>query len=45
MLSRRRECALDRSFIDDIVVANRALARLGVLDAFGHNTERFACCV
>jgi HCOMODA/2-hydroxy-3-carboxy-muconic semialdehyde decarboxylase len=40
--SRRRtsERPLDRDFIDDLVAANRALARLSVLDAFGHVSVR-----
>jgi ribulose-5-phosphate 4-epimerase/fuculose-1-phosphate aldolase len=42
MVSRRRnsERPLDRSFIDDLVAANRTLARLNVLDAFGHVSVR-----
>src|SRR5580698_6516992 len=31
---------LDRAVVDDIVAANRALARLNVLDAFGHVSVR-----
>jgi ribulose-5-phosphate 4-epimerase/fuculose-1-phosphate aldolase len=31
---------LDRELVDDLVVANRTLARLGVLDAFGHISVR-----
>jgi HCOMODA/2-hydroxy-3-carboxy-muconic semialdehyde decarboxylase len=40
--SRRRIVAagLGRDFIDDLVAANRALARLNVLDAFGHVSVR-----
>ncbi len=40
--SRRRapEGRLDRSVIDDLVAANRTLARLNVLDAFGHVSMR-----
>jgi ribulose-5-phosphate 4-epimerase/fuculose-1-phosphate aldolase len=34
------ERALDKASIDDLVVANRTLARLGVLDAFGHVSVR-----
>jgi ribulose-5-phosphate 4-epimerase/fuculose-1-phosphate aldolase len=39
---RRRvaEPAIDKSLIDDLVAANRTLARLGVLDAFGHVSVR-----
>ncbi len=42
MVSRRRtsERPLDRSLLDDLVAANRALARLNVLDAFGHVSVR-----
>ena len=40
MVSRRRERSLDRSFVDDLVAANRTLARLNVLDAFGHVSVR-----
>src|SRR5579871_5546195 len=42
MPSRRSaaERPLDRSLIDDLVAANRTLARLGVLDAFGHVSVR-----
>ena len=42
MVSRRRtsERPLDRSLVDDLVAANRALARLNVLDAFGHVSVR-----
>jgi HCOMODA/2-hydroxy-3-carboxy-muconic semialdehyde decarboxylase len=32
--------ALDRELVDDLVAANRTLARLGVLDAFGHISVR-----
>jgi HCOMODA/2-hydroxy-3-carboxy-muconic semialdehyde decarboxylase len=32
--------SLDRSVIEDLVAANRALASLGVLDAFGHVSMR-----
>jgi ribulose-5-phosphate 4-epimerase/fuculose-1-phosphate aldolase len=32
--------AVDRELIDDLVVANRTLARFGVLDAFGHVSVR-----
>jgi len=41
-VSRRRtpERPLDRDFIDDLVAANRTLARLNVLDAFGHVSVR-----
>ena len=38
--TRRKERPLDKEFIDDLVVANRTLARLGVLDAFGHVSVR-----
>src|ERR1700730_18248879 len=40
--ARRRpsERPLDKSFIDDLVAANRTLARLNVLDAFGHVSVR-----
>jgi ribulose-5-phosphate 4-epimerase/fuculose-1-phosphate aldolase len=38
--SRASERPLDRSLIDDLVAANRALARLNVLDAFGHVSVR-----
>ena len=31
---------MDRALIDDLVAANRTLARLGVLDAFGHVSVR-----
>jgi HCOMODA/2-hydroxy-3-carboxy-muconic semialdehyde decarboxylase len=31
---------IDRELIDDLVVANRTLARFGVLDAFGHVSVR-----
>jgi HCOMODA/2-hydroxy-3-carboxy-muconic semialdehyde decarboxylase len=31
---------LDADLVDDLVAANRALARLGVLDAFGHVSMR-----
>jgi ribulose-5-phosphate 4-epimerase/fuculose-1-phosphate aldolase len=37
---RRTERPLDRTFIDDLVAANRTLARLHVLDAFGHVSVR-----
>ena len=37
---RATERPLDRAFIDDLVAANRTLARLGVLDAFGHVSVR-----
>jgi HCOMODA/2-hydroxy-3-carboxy-muconic semialdehyde decarboxylase len=37
---RRREPPLGQDFIDDLVAANRTLARLGVLDAFGHVSVR-----
>ena len=37
---RASERPLDRSLIDDLVAANRTLARLGVLDAFGHVSMR-----
>ena len=42
MVSRRRtsERPLDHSLLDDLVAANRALARLNVLDAFGHVSVR-----
>src|SRR5580698_7536648 len=41
MPSRRAsERPLDRSVIDDMVAANRTLARLQVLDAFGHVSMR-----
>ena len=36
----RRERPLDKDFIDDLVAANRTLARLNVLDAFGHVSVR-----
>jgi HCOMODA/2-hydroxy-3-carboxy-muconic semialdehyde decarboxylase len=41
-VSRRRgsETCLDYSLVDDLVAANRTLARLGVLDAFGHVSTR-----
>lgn len=41
-LSRHRtpERQLDRSVLDDLVAANRTLARLNVLDAFGHVSMR-----
>ena len=32
--------SVDRDLIDDLVVANRTLARFGVLDAFGHVSVR-----
>jgi len=38
--TRRRERPLDKDFIDDLVAANRTLARLNVLDAFGHVSVR-----
>ncbi len=40
--ARRRaaERPLDKAFIDDLVAANRTLARLNVLDAFGHVSVR-----
>jgi ribulose-5-phosphate 4-epimerase/fuculose-1-phosphate aldolase len=38
--ARRRERPLDKDFVDDLVAANRTLARLGVLDAFGHVSVR-----
>jgi ribulose-5-phosphate 4-epimerase/fuculose-1-phosphate aldolase len=40
--ARRRplERPLDGTFIDDLVAANRTLARLNVLDAFGHVSVR-----
>jgi HCOMODA/2-hydroxy-3-carboxy-muconic semialdehyde decarboxylase len=38
--TRRRERPLDKDFIDDLVAANRTLARLSVLDAFGHVSVR-----
>ena len=31
---------MDRELVDDLVAANRTLARLGVLDAFGHISVR-----
>ena len=31
---------LDRELVDDLVAGNRTLARLGVLDAFGHISVR-----
>ncbi len=31
---------LDRELVDDLVAANRTLARFGVLDAFGHVSMR-----
>ena len=34
------ERPLDKAFIDDLVAANRTLARLNVLDAFGHVSVR-----
>src|SRR3984957_15526015 len=37
---RATERPLDSTFIDDVVAANRTLARLGVLDAFGHVSVR-----
>jgi HCOMODA/2-hydroxy-3-carboxy-muconic semialdehyde decarboxylase len=36
----RSDPPLERDFIDDLVAANRTLARLGVLDAFGHISVR-----
>jgi ribulose-5-phosphate 4-epimerase/fuculose-1-phosphate aldolase len=41
--ARRRatEQPLDKAFIDDLVAANRTLARLNVLDAFGHVSVRY----
>ncbi len=38
--ARRRNYPLDRELVDDLVAANRTLARLGVLDAFGHISVR-----
>ena len=40
--ARRRatERPLDKAFIEDLVAANRTLARLSVLDAFGHVSVR-----
>jgi ribulose-5-phosphate 4-epimerase/fuculose-1-phosphate aldolase len=40
--SRRRaaDSRLDKALVDDLVAANRALARLNVLDAFGHVSVR-----
>jgi len=40
--SRRKgpDLRLDRDLVEDLVAANRALARLGVLDAFGHISVR-----
>jgi ribulose-5-phosphate 4-epimerase/fuculose-1-phosphate aldolase len=37
---RKAERPLDKAFIDDLVAANRTLARLNVLDAFGHVSVR-----
>ena len=37
---RGTERPLDKDFIDDLVAANRTLARLKVLDAFGHVSVR-----
>ena len=37
---RATERPLDKAFIDDLVAANRTLARLSVLDAFGHVSVR-----
>ena len=37
---RATERPLDKAFIDDLVAANRTLARLNVLDAFGHVSVR-----
>src|SRR3984893_1862772 len=37
---RATERPLDKAFIADLVAANRTLARLGVLDAFGHVSVR-----
>ncbi len=41
-VARRRvvERPLDKGFVDDLVAANRTLARLNVLDAFGHVSVR-----
>jgi ribulose-5-phosphate 4-epimerase/fuculose-1-phosphate aldolase len=41
-LSRRAHASrrLDADLVDDLVAANRTLARLGVLDAFGHVSVR-----
>ena len=40
--ARRRASSppIDRELVDDLVAANRTLARLGVLDAFGHISVR-----
>ena len=40
--SRRKgpDLRLDRDLVEDLVAANRTLARLGVLDAFGHISVR-----
>ena len=37
---RKAERPLDKAFLDDLVAANRTLARLNVLDAFGHVSVR-----
>jgi HCOMODA/2-hydroxy-3-carboxy-muconic semialdehyde decarboxylase len=37
---RKAERPLDKALIDDLVAANRTLARLNVLDAFGHVSVR-----
>ena len=37
---RATERPLDKAFLDDLVAANRTLARLNVLDAFGHVSVR-----
>jgi ribulose-5-phosphate 4-epimerase/fuculose-1-phosphate aldolase len=39
-MRRKSERPLDKAFIDDLVAANRTLARLNVLDAFGHVSVR-----
>ena len=37
---RGTSAPIDRELVDDLVAANRTLARLGVLDAFGHISVR-----
>ena len=37
---RATERPLDKAFVDDLVAANRTLARLNVFDAFGHVSAR-----
>ena len=40
VVRRKADRPLDKAFIDDLVAANRTLARLNVLDAFGHVSVR-----